>query len=1110
MKTMGMLKIRHAAGDDSGYVMIMSLFVLIILSLIGVGLAMVGINEFTISARSKLMDESYNIASAGIDRGTVELRTDTTLSTSNDGTHNYGTGTPQKSITQTFPAGTTGSFTVDIYQSEANADPAYKVLKSKGTISRTGKTAERTIEARMIAGGGGTDYDASFDYLIYNGCSDDNGHGVWPNLRFGGWGYLAGSFTFDGGTLSNGHAPKGAVYTKGSIDIPVSALGGVTYKGNIVALDDINLQNQWSLSGIWRGAGGLQVYGNVIAGLDGTGNVTLTNTGTAGNTITVADNTFPNSPAIIEGYVATPQNFSTSTIANVGGGVNLGGIIAGGDVNVTGTATLAASSNLGNVFATGKTYVKSICTAGTIFGTINTGRDASGLGLYAETIVSLTIGDKKGIGANNVFSYGKVQAKSTVSNAYISLGNLYADSDSATLVADPYQVGTNYYLGGTGVDFDVILGDVKATRLQSVGKVTVDITNAFYARASDIYAGGDSTSGTGGDGVVINAGSLGATEFATGIQSRGRVYVNGGGLLTTLGNVWAGTNSGTGTGGSGVNISIGSAVQTNVGNIAAVGNVDLSADIYFIFGAGGNNGWVWTGSSANLSYLNMNWFSSSTIGNISAVGNVNMGVTVGANDCTVGRITANGVVNYSVSGAGFNDVYGIKAGGAGGATSNITGSGVTGMRVHRFADLGWNTPGAQQLPPGGPSWYNVLSQPNSNPLGDDANDAITVQGSLNATCPWTSYLVLDGTHNPFLAVYNPVGDSNAGYNCGNLSNVLNFVLYNEQNGWVGALQNWNPGVQTPPLPPIPASPNAALHGLAYWGPTSTTANLPNYLYKNPPMSGAGEAAATMLGLANLTAPVNILTPNWAYFNEKASMDDIADGPTTQWKICPTCHKKWGKNPDPPIGNGQWPASCLVDGTSLGAVAITNGPPHLISDGGPGDQDGAPNAHPGEIYLVWDSTKHYSSNETVYAVDGADIVIQTLNWSGEGAAFEGTVVTKGNVTIQPTVGSDWFVGTNDTLNVVAGIDIRRISPGGLNLVTENNCNFHFWADHNIDLANMQLGIAGINSFTGSLTAGNKVSYASNSFWDSTTFKWSRWAIDPVAWVPPFKVLSWKEI
>lgn len=138
----------------------------------------------------------------------------------------------------------------------------------------------------------------------------------------------------------------------------------------------------------------------------------------------------------------------------------------------------------------------------------------------------------------------------------------------------------------------------------------------------------------------------------------------------------------------------------------------------------------------------------------------------------------------------------------------------------------------------------------------------------------------------------------------------------------------------------------------------------------------------------------------------------------------------------------------------------------------------------------------------------NISLNVLNWSAEDSTFQGTIVSRGNVYI--TAGnSDWLIKSEQTLNVVAGWDITN-SSSGISLIEQTDANLHLWASHDIRLENLNINLVGINSFYGSFTAGNKVIFNSNSVWDRTSFKWSRWALDPVAWAPPFKVLEWKEI
>ena len=138
----------------------------------------------------------------------------------------------------------------------------------------------------------------------------------------------------------------------------------------------------------------------------------------------------------------------------------------------------------------------------------------------------------------------------------------------------------------------------------------------------------------------------------------------------------------------------------------------------------------------------------------------------------------------------------------------------------------------------------------------------------------------------------------------------------------------------------------------------------------------------------------------------------------------------------------------------------------------------------------------------------DIIIDKLHWQHVGAAFEGTIVSRGDVYISSS-DTNWFMGSEQILNLVAGGEIMS-RTAGLTLAESNNCHYHFWAYGDIRLENMRFGLLGVNTFYGSFTAGNRVYYADNSFWTDMAFKWSRWALDPVAWAPPFKVLTWREV
>ncbi len=230
----------------------------------------------------------------------------------------------------------------------------------------------------------------------------------------------------------------------------------------------------------------------------------------------------------------------------------------------------------------------------------------------------------------------------------------------------------------------------------------------------------------------------------------------------------------------------------------------------------------------------------------------------------------------------------------------------------------------------------------------------------------------------------------------------------------------------------------------------------------------GWSSTDVLGAAGLTAPVNLIDPNYSYFQAQAEQDDVTNGPPT-------------------------------------------GPAHVVSDGGSGDT-GPAGDH--KINLKWDATTPYSSNETIYNGDAsATVVIDTLNWtSHDNQVFSGTIVSKGPVLIQ-NKSSDLHVGTNNQLNICSGSNIT-FNATGVKLWTNNNSHFHFWAKGDIDLTYATFSRGQDNTFYGSFTAGNQVKYGQNTwtsiYGGSTTFKWSRWPLAPQAWVAPVRVLSWKEL
>ena len=196
MKKMPIMKrVSRVANNEAGYILMMGLFVMGILILMGIALAVMGIQEFELSSRTKMMDQAYLIADSGVNSAAVALENN--LENNPTAPSPVYPATVDGMLTGTTPFTGGGEFTYWVYQSDQSPNDAnYKVIKSKGTITKQVKTVERIILARIVLGGVSTKYDASFDYLMYNGMSDDHTK-IWnPSLGFEST--TEGTFGLDG------------------------------------------------------------------------------------------------------------------------------------------------------------------------------------------------------------------------------------------------------------------------------------------------------------------------------------------------------------------------------------------------------------------------------------------------------------------------------------------------------------------------------------------------------------------------------------------------------------------------------------------------------------------------------------------------------------------------------------------------------------------------------------------------------------------------------------------------------------------------------------------------------------------------------------------------
>ena len=310
-----MKRVSRVANNEEGYILIMGLFVMLILILMGIALAVMGIQEFELSARTKMMDQAYLIADSGVNSAAVALENSPTAPSP------VYPATDVGMLTETISVGD-GKFTYWVYQSEQfPTDANYKVIKSKGTITKQGKTVERIILARIVLGGVSTKYDASFDYLMYNGMSDDHTE-IWnPSLGFEST--TEGTFGLDGANSYLGHYPLGAIYVDGNIKIPTSRKGKMTIQGRIVATGDAELTSYESANtdnGIIV-TGNINVPGNIIAGLGSSGNATVAVTDAAGFASLMK----------VDGNVCASKNVTATskTSNNKSDPLGIGGIRAG-------------------------------------------------------------------------------------------------------------------------------------------------------------------------------------------------------------------------------------------------------------------------------------------------------------------------------------------------------------------------------------------------------------------------------------------------------------------------------------------------------------------------------------------------------------------------------------------------------------------------------------------------------------------------------------------------------------------------------------------------------------------------------------------------------------
>lgn len=1000
------------ANDESGYIMVMSIFVMIIMVIVGIVLIVVGMGELELSSRTNVMEKVYDIAEAGVSRGVLQARYDPDLVKEGEGYgHVYpygsfldplGTQRPQWKMEAPAPFGG-GTYTVEIWQDERHwfpndEDPNYKVIKSTGFYQKGSSSkysASRTVEARVRIDAWSEDYDAAFDYIIFN---NDTSPGIissswadpWPGSTF----YL-GEFVWDAITpYQSGqevHAPKGAIYTKGNMDLSTVLGGKLEIRGNVVATGDILLSNTFDLNG------GIDIRGNVVAGADSDWLDAAASTADfmsgGGNTLGAGDldlriraDVSGNTDGIrVRGLLAAARDVRIWSTASWGlrTAVSVNGVRAGRDVTIGGTSNLNLVTPVEVGKATGIYCGRDLSSESTFVGGLDLGDVWTGRNVSCATSWA---GDK----------IGWIRANSGVTLSTTSFGTLRTGAIEAGSGGVQFNK-TGSIISGiemeTGSRSDPAFEQGRPYSIKSVGNVNLSLSGFSLGSFNYISLGSIISKGD----ISLDAqvgGSLSYLDLKKSVKAWGSV------LLRSKQNVAVGADVGRSVVSRNSSVSI-----LSTGTIP--GNITMSGGIL----AGGD-----------LSVSNGSWWTWTRLRNVEALGSISI--------YAESMLEVNGAVralgNASIDARGYMSTNSIR-------------KGIWANDVNVALEQSWLSYRPRM-------YIDHIRDQNDNRTGD----CIKAQGNITLRPnPIGGYIIRHGIYmgsNTDRPPANPgwvTRQTGRSYSASPDRNVHYGDGYGSREGNVTAAPVDNPAGGTPLIVPDVTAPAAPTRG------TSTKET--TYDIDVP-------------GAADLTGTAVFPQPNWGYFQTQASIDHAA----------------------------------------------TPGVAHILKDTGnvaDGDYDNA--AGNGQILFRWDSSTHYGNKETVYN-GNANVVlkIQALDWTGKALDWEGTIVSKGNILIDNAT-SNWFVDYGNTLNIITGGGFFWAKPG-LALRLRNNSKLHIYASREIDMS--QATLAGLNQteLLGSFTAGWYVKFFSYSLYDEITWRWSRFNLDVEAWMPQYRVLSYREV
>lgn len=1083
--------------DEQGYILIFSLFMLLILTLIGVSLVVVGINEFGLAARTRLMDQAYSIAETGVNRATVQLKTQPDLLTETAAPENIYRSTLPGTLPQWplvmdhWENFADGQFKAQIWQSNILPDdPTAKVIISTGRITKGGRTAERTIETRIIVPKSSDPNQAAYEdwsgFLIYVGCKEARSStGQSPNpWKSGSIGInMGGSWTFNASTAgASGVKPKGILYTRGPAWLAVHEDASLILNGNVISTDALLLGSSNDPSTPEKGAGELKLTnGHFIAGIDpsvpnphypfdgwdkpdgtGTAHLELAEGDIFIGTFWTADD--DHDPILLgtDCYLAAKNNVQVGAL--LGGGsvatpLNIqGGIVAGGNVNVTGIGSAGKPVALTNVFAGGKVDINQLF-AKAMFNVINCGKDSTGLG------VQLTGNLAGSIVGGSIWTSGKLDVNSLLSKITV-ITKVKAGSEGSN-PSIPSGVGVDISTASVaGAGFEV----TGAEGIECQGSAIVDAKGALGLTVPKIHAGINVSDGVGIDlktaaGLGGTIGDLsavgdikvdytGASSILGDIKSDGNIYMSiAPSVVCTVGDIDAG---GSILNYSGAKPAFSGSLGLGVGRLKAGKDIGSAADRLIISSSlptiGGTDG-VMAGGYINPTDGSL-YPGSIYLSVTSAIGNVN------------NRTMARGAVDiWSHAAAGGMTFHGIWGGG----------------------NVSLSAKGNDGNPANGPSIYTGLMATTPIKEGVWSGGQVALEADQG-----TLLIGSDGFNIGYVR-------SLGGLNPANPTPSNGGTIYMSKPEYIGSVGI--PPVSAPPVVGLPDLPAYDAIVFPPVGDTFADIDVLSFFQNTPPLIGSGDGSNmqnVLLDLAGVQEPVELTEPNWDYFYGAALEQDriIRD--------------------DPAFGPAQADAQ-----------------PHILKDNGnPAngdyfDENGNTPGVPGDgvIGLRWDYwvDRQPGENEILCNTDDADIVLFAMDFNVDWQ-LNATLVNAGLDLDGDGKGGDIILklegGTaeqglqmNQTLNLIARRDI--LARGGLqHLYGDSQEAFvHFYAGHDLDLSNCTLAAAGTGTFKGSIAAGNYVTFDAYTFGTETGIvgvaTHEQWPLNVQAFAPRVRILTWQE-